>query len=344
MRLQSASNGIHHKTIEGAVMSRQGETRAATNENIKQFWEQEAREWGESPQVTIRDHYFRLHELHTLIGVIPRVERLLDVGCGTGFGTIYFARRAAHTLGVDFSENMIRWARRLISDAAYRAKIGELSLLWPLEPPAGELEFAVADILNLETRISGFGCISGQRILINLPTHDQQIRALGNLRAVAAPGATLVLVEATQEGHARTDAYRQRFGLPILEKYWHNNYVFSARSDEWTEVGWRLERVLHFDTYVLLSKVIYPAALGQDNCKFLSGANAAAMDIANVFRSHAAVEEIGVDAMLALWIERVRLYDGAEADAIAAWTGAHAGDLGDWSRLGHQELFIARAV
>lgn len=325
-------------------MSRQGEARAATNENIKEFWEQEASEWGESPQVTIRDHYFRLHELHALIGVIPRVERLLDIGCGTGFGTMYVARRARITVGVDYSEHMIRWAQRLLGDAAYRAKTGELSLLWPLEPPPGELLFAVGDILNLKTPVSDFGCISGQRILINLPTHEQQIRALANLRAVAAPGATLVLVEATQEGHARTDAYRQRFGLPILEKYWHNNYVFSARVDEWTKVGWQLERVMHFDTYVLLSKVIYPAALGQDNCKFLSGANAAAMDVANVFRSRAAVEEVGVDAMLALWTERVRLYDGAEAAAIAAWVGVHAAELGDWSRLGHQELFVARAV
>lgn len=325
-------------------MSRQGDLKAPTKENIKQFWEGEASEWGENPQVTIRDHYFRLHELHTLVGIIPRVEKLLDVGCGTGFGTMYLARRAKTTLGVDYSEHMIRWAQRLLEDAAYRAKVGELSLLWPLEPPQGELQFTTGNILNLETPMRDFGCISGQRILINLPTHEEQLQALANLRAVAAPGAQLVLVEATQEGHARTDEYRRQYGLPILEKYWHNNYVAASRTSEWPSVGWKVERVMYFDTYVLLSKVIYPAAVGQDNCKFLSGANAAAMDVANIFRSRAAVDEIGVEAMLAMWTKRVRLYDAKEADSIAVWLAEHSDSLGDWSALGHQELFIAGAV
>jgi hypothetical protein len=154
----------------------------------------------------------------------------------------------------------------------------------------------------------------------------------------------LVLVEATQEGHARTDKYRREFGLPELEKYWHNNYVAASRVGEWARVGWQVEQVMYFDTYVLLSKVIYPAAIGQDNCKFLSGANAAAMDVANVFRSRAAVEEIGVEALLTMWTERVRLYDVEEAKGISAWLAKYSDSLGDWSKLGHQELFVARAV
>ena len=69
-------------------MSRQGEHRTPTRTNIEAFWNAEAAQLGESPQVTIRDHYFRLHELHTILPVIPHNSRLMDVGCGTGFGTM----------------------------------------------------------------------------------------------------------------------------------------------------------------------------------------------------------------------------------------------------------------
>ena len=44
-------------------MSRQGQARVQTIENVKQFLNQEALEWGENPRVTIRDHYFRILEI-----------------------------------------------------------------------------------------------------------------------------------------------------------------------------------------------------------------------------------------------------------------------------------------
>jgi hypothetical protein len=55
-------------------MSRQGEQREGTYENIREFWDVEAADIGRTPQVTIRDHYFRLHELQTLLTVIPQLR------------------------------------------------------------------------------------------------------------------------------------------------------------------------------------------------------------------------------------------------------------------------------
>lgn len=72
-------------------MSRQGTPRTRTYENVRAFWEVEAADIGSSPEVTIRDFYFRIHELQTLLPLIPRNARLLDAGCGTGFGTLALA-------------------------------------------------------------------------------------------------------------------------------------------------------------------------------------------------------------------------------------------------------------
>jgi SAM-dependent methyltransferase len=325
-------------------MSRQGEQREGTYENIREFWDVEAADIGRTPQVTIRDHYFRLHELQMLLTVIPQTKSLLDIGCGTGFGTIVLSRRAQRTVGGDYSEVMIQWARRFLTDDQYRHEIAtQLSPLWPIGAESAAIDFQVANIVELDVPPPAFDVITGQRILINLPSHDEQMLALKNLRRVAAPGASLILVEATQQGHAATDAYRASVGVVPLEKYWHNRYVDESRYDEWSSCGWRVNNTLSFDTYMLLSKVIYPAAVGQENCAFLSGANRAAMEIAGMFRTRDAAAELGDEGLLAFWSDRVALYDPQQANSIRAWLGENATNLRDWSRLGHQRLILARA-
>lgn len=329
-------------------MSRQGKKRAGTLSNIKSFWEAEAKEIGKTPQVTIRDFYFRIHELHTLLSLIPKCSSLLDAGCGTGFGTLLLSRKADLISGFDYSGEMIHWAKRLQKNAVYRRKaMRELSPLWPVDPsPESRIIFSVDDILKLKlSEKHFFDVITGQRILINLPTDAHQMTALENLRKHCRPGGKLFLVEATQQGHARTDRLRRRFNLPILEKYWHNHYVNENLFSRWTRCGWKIEKPLTFDTYFLLSKLVYPASRGEKNCHFLSGANRAAMETANLFRTQQAAEEIGgTRGLLEFYGERVRLYDKNEGSAILNWIRRARITPSDWNGIGHQKLIIAKAV
>jgi SAM-dependent methyltransferase len=324
-------------------MSRQGEKRENTYDNIREFWDREADEIGSTPQVTIRDHFFRLHELQTLLTVIPSCDRLLDVGCGTGFGTVILGRRAEHATGSDYSPVMIEWAKRLLTDHSYLREIaGQLSPLWPMDG-GGNVSFRVDNIVDLRIDEPRFDVITGQRILINLPTHEEQMKALENLRGVATDDATLILVEATRQGHAATDAYRLKNGVPALEKYWHNCYVDESKYDEWPSHGWHVQQRLSFDTYMLLSKVIYPASVGPENCTFLSGVNQAAMEIASIFRTRAATQEIGEASVLRMWTDRIDAYSPEDARRIRTWLQQNP-QLDDWAGLGHQRLIIARTA
>lgn len=325
-------------------MSRQGKKRDKNFDNIKTFWEKEANEWGQKPQVTIRDHYFRLHEINILINLIPYCTTLLDIGCGTGFQTIFFSKKANKTLGIDYSDNMIKWAQNLINDEKYRDKIfKKYGLDGNIQIP-NELNFETGDILNLNLNITNFDVITGQRILINLPSHQDQMKALKNLWNYATKGALLILTEATMQGHQRTDKYRQSFGLSKLEKYWHNNYVDESKYNDWINYGWSVKKLLNFDTYMLLSKVIYPAACGETNCTFLSGVNKASMEMANLFRTKQSIDEIGFESFFELFFEKIKNYDNKHFKPIKNWVFKNQKNISNWESLGHQRLIIAEAI
>lgn len=326
-------------------MSRQGQFRSRTYKNVKDFWESEAQDWGKSPQVTIRDFFFRNHELNILLSIIPQTNNLLDVGCGNGFGTLILSQKANYTLGIDYSETLIKWANHAKNNKSYRLKETRKFLLnqyYGIHFP-NKTDFNVGDLLNLSLNNIKFDIIMGQRILINLPTEELQMKALRNLRKYIQKEGLLIFTEATRQGHEITDNYRERFGLPILEKYWHNNYV-DEDFKKWRENGWEVVQVLSFDVYALLSKVIYPAALGPNNCTFLSGTNRAAYEIANIFRTKKAADEIGIDKLLNMFIEHVLRYDEIEAQQISMWVKDNGKKLDRWDKLGHQKLIIAKPI
>lgn len=327
-------------------MARQGEPREPTVENIRRFWEGEAAGLGNTPEATIRDLFFRLHEIETLVPLVPEQSSLLDAGCGNGFGTLLLAPRARRVVAVDCSEGMLGWARRLQDDAEHRRRLSaQHARLRPLAAPRPEnVEFRLADVTQLDLGPERFEVVTTQRLLINLPSRELQRRALARLREHAAPGAVLLMAETTLQGYARSDAFRARVGLGALERHWHNLYLDEDDLPGWQTLGWRADAVIGFETYLFLSKVVYPAACGSDNVRFLSGANAAAMEVAAAFRTYGSAAEIGERALLDLWVDRVRRKDEKEGAALGTWLRRHGRELGDWSGMGHQRLVLGRAV
>jgi ubiquinone/menaquinone biosynthesis C-methylase UbiE len=105
-------------------------------------------------------------------------QRVLDVGCGTG----YFARLLAESLGrdglvvgVDASPEMIRYASRRTRAANCRFELGTAE---SLSFPPKQFDVVVSSLF-----------------LHHLPA-DLQGAALGEMRRVLRPGGTLLIVEA----------------------------------------------------------------------------------------------------------------------------------------------------
>lgn len=280
-------------------MSRQGDARTPTIDTIRDFWNAEAEEWGDSPRVTIRDHFMRLLEIATVTPLVEGRGRVLDIGCGTGLSTLFYAPHVGEIVGADFADKMVRWAERLLGDEEYFRRTMAEYAPDGAPPRTGNVTFEQGDILDLDYDDGSFDAVVGERVLINLPSYELQERAIGEVARVLASGGRYVMVEVTLEGHADMDRVRGEMGLGPIEKYWHNLYVDEAGltplAGEW---GLEIAEIVRFETYQFLSKVVHPLVVAPEEPRFLAGFNDAARRVALERPSHASVREVGLERFL----------------------------------------------
>src|SRR5262245_52754241 len=113
-----------------------GEHVPFTLEQIRAFWSGQAKAHGQNSAASWSD--FRVMEMEVR-EILPRLadgDRVLDVGCASGYSTIQFAaQRKIQVLGVDYIPEMIENARARLSTVAPSLR--------------GCVEFARGDITGL---------------------------------------------------------------------------------------------------------------------------------------------------------------------------------------------------
>lgn len=112
-------------------------------------------------------------------------KNILDLGCGTGYLSTWYAGLADRVTGVDFSEASIALAKKMAAKLkAKNARFLVFDLCADAQPDIGLFD-AVVDTQTLST-------------VQNIP------RALGNIKACLAPGGVLVSVPSLETArHAR---------------------------------------------------------------------------------------------------------------------------------------------
>lgn len=280
-------------------MSRQGVAQQRTAENVKDFWNNEATAWGDNPQVTIRDHYFRLLELDTICQLIRGRTNALDIGCGTGFSTLFYSQEVDEIIGADYAQNMVAWAQRFLDDPSYFHDT--MQRYAPDGGPRlrGNIRFEQANILDLPYPAASFDAVIAERVLINLPEQQLQDRGVEQLARVLRPGGLCALAEVTKQGHETVDRLRRTFGLPIIEKYWHNLYVdedhFRVASKA---AGFQIINIRRFETFHFLTKIMHPLIVAPAEPAFLAGFNRAAWQLSKEFSTYKSVAAIGLETFL----------------------------------------------
>jgi SAM-dependent methyltransferase len=124
-----------------------------------------------------------LASIGTVMSLMPQAPaRVLDMGCGSGWTSLFFARHGHHVVGVDLAENMVQLARELAEEE------GDVS---------EKLQFICSDYESLDFE-DEFDCV----VFFDCLHHaDDERAALSSAWQALKPGGVVITHE-PGEGHS----------------------------------------------------------------------------------------------------------------------------------------------
>lgn len=180
-------------------------------DHIKDYWESQGQTHGESHWASWGDNWMIDLEIETIGKCIQVGNCVLDIGCANGFATFkqYESHKLNSITGVDFAANMIAAAQK-----AKREKgLGD------------DVQFMEGDIRTLQFPDNSFDIAYTTRVLINLPTWEQQMQGIAECLRVVKPGGKVVLSEGFWEPLMLLNAMRLLVKLPPLVEHDFNRYL-----------------------------------------------------------------------------------------------------------------------
>jgi ubiquinone/menaquinone biosynthesis C-methylase UbiE len=225
----------------GSLMARR-----LTDDQIKQFWSDQADEHGQSTAASWSDRPVIELEAAELVNQVRDGERILDVGCANGYTTLRLAaERAIAIKGIDYIPQMIEEARSRLANVT--------------APLRGKVDFAVGDARRLDEPDDSYDTAISVRVIINLGDWAGQEAGLRECARVVKPGGRLLLSEATTQGWRKLNDFRREWGLDDIPMPAFNAYLDRDQVIETLSPTMRLVGVSHFaSTYYVGTRVIKP--------------------------------------------------------------------------------------
>ena len=178
---------------------------------IREYWESQGYAHGESHWASWGDNWMIDLEVETIGKQIKDGDHVLDIGCGNGYST--FRQAEAHKLasitGVDFVANMVATAQK----TRLQKGLGDT------------INFMEGDVRLLQFPDNTFDVAYTTRVLINLPTWEQQMQGIAECIRVVKPNGTIVLSEGFWEPLMLLNAMRALKNLPPLVEHDFNRYL-----------------------------------------------------------------------------------------------------------------------
>ena len=183
-----------------------------TKDYIKEYWESQGQVYGESHWASWGDNWMIDLEIDVIGKRIKDGDRVLDIGCANGYAT--FRQAESHKLasinGVDFASKMVMAAQK----TKQQKDLGD------------GINFMVGDVRSFyQLPDNTFDVAYTTRVLINLPTWEQQMQGIVECIRVVKPNGTIVLTEGFWEPLMLLNAMRSLKNLPPLVEHDFNRYL-----------------------------------------------------------------------------------------------------------------------
>lgn len=208
-------------------------------------WNERALAERDPNAVNIADVSQRELETKFILAHLPRGCRALEVGCGNGFLTAVLRAHAGFVDAFDYSENMIKQARKLHGESKNRFFHDNVLAPSCTEPP--------------------YDAIVCVRVLINLRNFEEQVTAIRNLHSLLRPTGSLILVEGFLDGFDALNELRRGCGLTPIKPAAINFYSSMANLLEATRGWFEVRGGMHTGTFDILTRVVYPLLVGAEN-------------------------------------------------------------------------------
>lgn len=184
---------------------------------IKDFWENQAVTFKDSPAASWGDNYAIDLEIENIANFISEGDTVLDVGCSNGHATLAMLQKKPGKLfGIDYAQNMIQYANE------NKARLSDPS----------NVSFNVGDIKEIKFDDNSFDVVYTTRVLINLPNWEEQITGIEECIRTAKKGGIIILSEAFWEPLVLLNSIRTLVNLEPLVEHDFNRYLKKSKLEK----------------------------------------------------------------------------------------------------------------
>lgn len=183
--------------------------------HIQDYWNNQAKKYKSTHTASWGDNWAIDLEVNAIKDYLTSDSLIIDVGCANGFATFfqYENVKPKSIIGIDFAESMIREANKV--------KLNKYK--------SNPIDFEVGDVRELRFVKDNFDFTYTTRVLINLPTWDEQIKGIEECLRVTKPGGKVILSEGFWEPLCLLNSVRKLTGLNPLVEHDFNRYIKKER-------------------------------------------------------------------------------------------------------------------
>ena len=194
-----------------------------TETNIgKKYYKEQALKWGDSASFAMEDEIVKDREVELISNFINILKgenlRTADIGCGNGYALNILSTKFPNNIytGTDISQELLNIAE---------------------DRKLANCDFYKDDIRSSTSIDCYYDAVYTERCLINIPTWEEQKKALNEIHRILKPGGHYLMIECFTDGLANNNKARVECGLPALKevpfnKFFDKELFFEAVEDK----------------------------------------------------------------------------------------------------------------
>ncbi|MBI1820251.1 MAG: class I SAM-dependent methyltransferase [Nitrospirae bacterium] len=228
------------------------------NKEIRKYWENPSTE-------SMYDKNLLEIEINSILELLNENDRVVDLGCGEGEGTVKYHEKVKRLIAVDFSISRLEKLRQKNSNIK-------------------SFQMDIRDI-SCERFHERFTKVITQRSLINLESFEEQKEVIKRIHSLLEDEGKYIMLEGFVGGTGKTNEIRKDFNLSSIEIKWHNLFFEKDELLEYTSKYFDLELSRDFSLYFFITRVFNAIINYPEIPKWDNAVNVLAKEMENKYKN-----------------------------------------------------------